>query len=72
MLKRIIHYFKLLLFFDTNATTYHEFDVRSYVAKKSRGNIHLQRGRYVTQKEYDVFRKRALSFDYSDILPKQK
>ena len=72
MLNKIVHYFKLLLFFDVNATTYHKFDVRSFVAKKSRGNIQLQQGKYITQKEYDAFRKRVLSFDYSSISSEQK
>ncbi|MDD4029725.1 MAG: hypothetical protein PHX86_08520 [Caldisericia bacterium] len=68
MFKRILRYFRLLLFYDLNATTYEEFDVRSYVARKSRGNIQLMHGHYITQKEYDKERERFLNFDYTKVI----
>ena len=68
MFKRILRFFRLLLFFDMNATTYEEFDVRSYVASKSRGNIQLMRGHYITQEEYDQKREQFLNFDYTSII----
>jgi hypothetical protein len=68
MFKRILRFFRLLLFYDVNATTYKEFDVRNYVAKKSRGNVQLMHGHYITQKEYDKKRLQSLNFDYTSII----
>ena len=33
--------------------------IRHLVMQYSRGNVHLQLGRYVTQKEFDLMKKRV-------------
>ncbi|MDD4029774.1 MAG: hypothetical protein PHX86_08770 [Caldisericia bacterium] len=68
MLKKIIQYFKLLLFFDMNATTYEELDIDDLITRKARGSVQLQLGQYMTQEEYNKEREHFLNYDYSHIL----
>ena len=70
ILKRIINYFKLLLFFDMNATTFEELDIDELITRKARGNVQLQQGQYMTQEEYDIEREKFLNHDYSKALSK--
>ena len=39
--------------------------VRKLVSQYSRGNMHLQRGRYVTQKKLDEMKKRVSRYKFA-------
>jgi hypothetical protein len=70
MIKKVIRYFKLLLFFDMNATTYGEIDIDELIKGKARGNLQLQQGQYMTQEEYDLEREKFLNHDYTKAISK--
>ena len=64
MVKRILSFLRLFFFLDLSATTYAPFNERDIITRKTRGCTRIQKGNYLTQEEFEVFKNKVLNFKY--------
>jgi len=65
MLKKIMSIIRLFFSLDLSATTYVPFDERDIITRKTRGCTRIQKGNYITQEEFEVFKNKVLNFKYN-------
>jgi hypothetical protein len=65
MIKKIKRFMHLLFFLNLTSSTYTSMNSSEIIKSKTRGSTRIQMGNYMTQEEFDIFKKRVLSFRYN-------
>lgn len=65
MIKKIKRFIRLLFFLNLTSSTYTSLNPSEIIKSKTRGSTRIQMGNYLMQEEFDIFKKKVLSFRYN-------